>query len=167
MTTIAVSPSPSKIVYTPRPNYATNEIVWGFWITEGELAPRYVDWAAPTELMVTLARYASPVIRRTAAYQYYMPYADSMALRPAEVVEVEVDAESVQIDGRAWQVVDRMTTAELQAVAPRVAESWQRDGVVARCELRLARGGRRSYLARQYRDGSYSRPWRGSLTAAF
>ena len=83
MSTVAVSPSPSKIVYTPRPNYATREIVWGFWLTVDGRS-HYADWAMPTEQMVGLARADWERDRRTAAYQYYMPYADSVALRSVE-----------------------------------------------------------------------------------
>lgn len=161
MTNIAVSPSPSKIVYTPRPNYATNEIVWGFWLTVEGKAPYYADWAMPDGQLVEMARYMWETERETAAYQYYMPYTDSMALRPVEVVEVEEDEESVQIDGRAYQVTDRLSIGQLPALA---ADLWRHDGVVAHVEVRRPRG-RRPYIARQYADGSYSRPWRGSLFA--
>lgn len=68
----------------------------------------------------------------------------------------------VEINGRAYQVTDRLTVEQLPA---RAARAWQRDGVVAHVEVRRPRG-RTSYIARQYADGRFSRPWRGSLVAA-
>lgn len=86
MSTVAQSPSPSKIVYTPRPNHAAGEIVWGFWITVDGRS-HYADWAMPTGPMVEMARADWQIDRRTAAYQYYMPSADSMTLRPTEATD--------------------------------------------------------------------------------
>ena len=70
-------------------------------------------------------------------------------------------ADAVEIDGRDWQVVDRLTVEQLPA---RVAALWRRRGVVARVEVRRRRG-RAAYLADLHADGSYSRPWRGALAA--
>lgn len=67
----------------------------------------------------------------------------------------------IEIDGRAYQVTDQLTVEQLPALAANV---WRRAGVVAHVEVRRPRG-RRSYVARQYADGSFSRPWRGSLLA--
>jgi hypothetical protein len=76
--------------------------------------------------------------------------------------EPPAEATSVQIDGRAYQVTDRLGVEQLPA---RAAWVWRRGGVVAHVEVRRPRG-RSSYIARQYADGSFSRPWRGSLVAA-
>ena len=73
--------------------------------------------------------------------------------------------DEVEIGGRAWRVVDQLTTDALRRTSPRAAENWQRKGRVARCEIRLAHGGRRSYLADRFQDGSWSKPWRGTLIA--
>ena len=70
--------------------------------------------------------------------------------------------ETVEIDGRAYQVTDRLGIDELPA---RAAEGWRRNSVVAHVEVRRPRGSR-TYVARQYADGGFSRPWRGSLVAA-
>ena len=68
----------------------------------------------------------------------------------------------IEIDGRAYQVTDRLGIEQLPA---RVASGWRRDGVVAHVEVRRPRG-RSAYIARQYADGRFSRPWRGALTVA-
>jgi hypothetical protein len=162
MSTITDSPSPNKIttLYVPRPNFATGEVVWGFWLTvDGH--SHYSDWAMPTEQLVEMARQ----LQETAVYQYWMPYGDGMALRASEEPEATPETntadDEVEIDGRAYQVTDRLGVEQLPARAARV---WRRDGVVAHVEVRRPRG-RRSYIARQYADGSFSRPWRGSLVA--
>lgn len=82
---------------------------------------------------------------------------DSMYPRPAQE-----PTDAVEIDGRAYCVTDRLSISELPA---RVAEVWRKLDVVAHVEVRRPRG-RCSYIARQYADGSYSRPWRGQLTFA-
>lgn len=69
---------------------------------------------------------------------------------------------NIEIAGRDYQVTGRLTVEQLPALA---AGSWRRAGVVAHVEVRLARRGRRPYVARQYADGTYSRPWRGALVA--
>ncbi|MCW5862802.1 MAG: hypothetical protein KIT52_06840 [Anaerolineae bacterium] len=86
MSILTESPFPNKIktLYVPRPNFATGEVVWGFWLMAGGCPFHYADWAMPTEQMVELARANWAADRRMGAYQYYMPYADSMALRPVE-----------------------------------------------------------------------------------
>lgn len=73
----------------------------------------------------------------------------------------EDDAQSVEIDGRAYRVTDRLGIEQLPA---RAAALWRREDVVAHVEVRRPRG-RQRYVARQYANGSYSRPWRGSLIA--
>ena len=69
----------------------------------------------------------------------------------------------VEIGGRAYRVTGRFTVDDY---SPRAAELYRRDGIVAKVQLMLARGGRKPYVAYQRQDGSYSRPWRGQLVAA-
>lgn len=73
------------------------------------------------------------------------------------------DQTVVEIDGRRWTVQDSLTLAQLPA---RVAEIWQKRGIVARHEVRLAERGRRPYVTyeRQTEAGrTFDRPWRGTL----
>ena len=69
---------------------------------------------------------------------------------------------NIEVDGRDWRVTDRLSINQLPA---RVAALWQKRGIVARVEVRRPRG-RAAYLADLHADGSYSRPWRGSLAVA-
>jgi len=69
---------------------------------------------------------------------------------------------NIQINGCAYRVTDRLSIGQLPALAANV---WRRDGVVAHVEVRRPRG-RVPYIARQFADGTYSRPWRGSLVIA-
>lgn len=85
MSILTNSPSPNKSIttlYVPRPYLGTREIVWGFWLTvDGQ--SHYADWAMPTEQLVEMARQLWEPERKTAAYQYYMPYSDTLALEVA------------------------------------------------------------------------------------
>lgn len=68
---------------------------------------------------------------------------------------------NIEINGHPYRVTDRLSVEQLPTLAANV---WRRDGVVAHVEVRRPRG-RRSYIARQYADGRFSRPWRGALAA--
>lgn len=92
-------------------------------------------------------------------------FAEDSLYRREQPAEANTDSQAIEIDGQAYQVRGRMTVEELERVSPRAAEFWRRDGVVARCEVRRPRG-RTSYITKQYSDGRFSRPWRGSLIAA-
>lgn len=69
---------------------------------------------------------------------------------------------NIEINGHPYRVTDRLSVEQLPALA---ANIWRRDGVVAHLEVRRPRG-HVSYIARQYADGRFSRPWRGQLVVA-
>lgn len=87
--------------------------------------------------------------------------------KPAAPIASEKRADQVSINGRAWRVLDEMTLEQVRQASPWAASWWQRRGIVARCEVRLARRGRRSYLADRREDGSWSRPFPGSLSTPY
>lgn len=167
MSNLSQSPSPNKIttLYVPRPNWATREVVWGFWLTVDGRS-HYADWAMPAEQVAELTRHQWENERKHSAFQYWMPYGDGMGLRAAEEPVSEVEAEPVvDIDGQGWTVRDTLTVETLRRVSRRAAEQWQRRGIVAKVELRRGQRGWRPWVAYQRADGSFSRPWRGSLLA--
>ena len=105
MSTVSQSPFPNNIktLYVPRPNYAAGELVWGFQLTAEGCTPLSADWAMPMWQVVELARSDWEIERRTAAYQYFMPYADSMALRAAEEpAERELDDDATLFLGQNY-----------------------------------------------------------------
>lgn len=175
MTILTDSPSPNNtLVYVPRPNYADGVIVYDLYNANGRLV---AGWAITGDQLAREFRVERPWGR---TMRQWMTYADTAALRDSEHVaamnaafsadtpgnelaDSERDAadESVEIDGRAYRVADRLAVEQLPE---RAAAIWRRAGVVAHVEVRRPRG-RRTYIARQYADGGFSRPWRGSLIA--
>ena len=148
------------------------------------LSPRMADYWARRGIVATVAQSPFPIktttpgddlvwgddFKRLLAEQQQRRLEEAwpvsswptVAEEPAAEPETNATADEVEIDGRAYQVTDRLSIEQLPA---RVASVWRREGVVARVEVRRPRG-RGSYVARQYADGSFSRPWRGSLVAA-
>lgn len=161
MTTIAVSPSPNK----------TYKIVA---VTTQRYGPQYesvIEYAdgltRVVERMRDWAGWHGAIDRLSQDGLFFDKVDDggNVVTFRVEVVEAEplepANDDAVEIDGRAYQVTDRLTVEQLPA---RAASIWQKRGIVARVEVRRPRG-RAAYLADLHADGSYSRPWRGALLA--
>ena len=60
-------------------------------------------------------------------------------------------------------MIGRETMDDWQRWSPRLADYQRQRGRVAKLELRRGQRGRRPYVAYQMRDGSYGKPWPGTL----
>lgn len=150
MTTVAQSPFPNN------PDRIDTDLLWGASFE------RMLEEDALRELAQ-----AWPIDAFPTADGDEPDAAEKPAPAPGAPTASEKHADQVSIGGRAYQVVDEMTLEQVREASPWAASWWQRKGIVARCEVRLARRGRRSYLADRLADGTYSRPFPGSLATPY
>ena len=166
MSTIADSPSPHKIVSHFTVNGREYDAVLEYCETEEHAIQRMRDWAGwhgSTHMLSRDGRFFEKVDQGGNVVTFRMePVAADSA---GQGDETAAAAEEVEIDGRAYRVTASETTESLRRWSPRAAESWQRRGIIAKVELRRGQRGRRPWVAYQRADGSFSRPWRGSLIA--